>query len=688
MGLGLLVPAFLIGLAALMVPLLIHLRHRERRPPIKFPSLMFLERVPHRSAERRRVTHWLLLLLRAAAVSLLVVAFARPFFHRGESVRSGASRSRREVALVLDRSMSMGYSGLWATAIDSARRVLDALRPGDRAALVLFDETAVLAAPLTDDLAAVRGALAAARPGPRSTRFGPALRVARDALDPARDARREMVLLSDFQRGGLEGLEELSLPAGTALRPVPLGPADRPNAAVISAELDRTVAGNRVRLAVAARVASKGGPPRATQLALTVNGREVARQKVMLLPNAVTTTTFDPLWIPDGPVRGTVRLEPDALPADDELRFAVAGTGTLRVLLVTPPDARPGETLYLGRALAIGRRPRLDLIQRTPGQVGPRDLAGARAAILVDVSPASGRLGSALRDLVERGGGLILVAGPRLVGRNATGAGPALLPATIGAPVDRAADRGGTLGYLNRDHPALEPFRASGAADFGTAHFLRYRLLVPGAGAEVVARFDDGRPALVEGRVGRGRVLVFASALDGVWTDLPLEPVFLPLIQRLVLHAAGFQAERPWRIAGELAPVPAGLASPVVRAPDGTRRRFPPDSARGGLRLDALGFYEIAAGTGVDTPVTVVAVNPSPEESDLARAYPRELTLAVRVSSDSGKTAKAEAPVAPGELEREQALWRMALLAGLMLLAAETVYSNRLSRASLHYGER
>ena len=65
-----------------------------------------------------------------------------------------------------------------------------------------------------------------------------------------------------------------------------------------------------------------------------------------------------------------------------------------------------------------------------------------------------------------------------------------------------------------------------------------------------------------------------------------------------------------------------GRGSPSRRRAlrSGSRRRFPPDSARGGLRLDALGFYEIAAGTGADTPVTVVAVNPSPEESDLARA--------------------------------------------------------------------
>src|SRR6185503_7602305 len=77
-GLGFLVPAFLAGFAALLVPLLIHLRHREWEKPRRFPSLMFLRRIPIRTARRRRITDWLLLLLRAAVFAALVAAFARP----------------------------------------------------------------------------------------------------------------------------------------------------------------------------------------------------------------------------------------------------------------------------------------------------------------------------------------------------------------------------------------------------------------------------------------------------------------------------------------------------------------------------------------------------------------------------------------------------------------------------------
>ena len=83
-----LAPLLLLGLAALAVPVLIHLTHRERGQVISFPSLMFLERVPYRSMRRQKIRNWPLFLLRCAAVILLILAFARPFFTDTTSLAS------------------------------------------------------------------------------------------------------------------------------------------------------------------------------------------------------------------------------------------------------------------------------------------------------------------------------------------------------------------------------------------------------------------------------------------------------------------------------------------------------------------------------------------------------------------------------------------------------------------------
>src|SRR5438876_12199219 len=103
-----LAPVFLAGLAALAIPLLVHLIQRERKRVVEFPSLMFLRRIPYQSVRRRRLRNWLLLALRAAALTLIVAAFARPLVRQGPPAVATAAGAREAVAL-LDRSASMGW---------------------------------------------------------------------------------------------------------------------------------------------------------------------------------------------------------------------------------------------------------------------------------------------------------------------------------------------------------------------------------------------------------------------------------------------------------------------------------------------------------------------------------------------------------------------------------------------------
>src|SRR3970282_1105752 len=134
-----LTPLFLVGLAGLAVPVVIHLIQRERRNVVRFPSLMFLQRIPYQSVRRRRIRNWPL--LRLAALALIVLAFARPFLRRAIPVAT-ASGGARDVVILLDRSYSMGYGDRWARAAAAARRAIDDLQPSDRASIVFFSSGA------------------------------------------------------------------------------------------------------------------------------------------------------------------------------------------------------------------------------------------------------------------------------------------------------------------------------------------------------------------------------------------------------------------------------------------------------------------------------------------------------------------------------------------------------------------
>src|SRR5688500_218616 len=172
-----LTPLFLLGLAALAVPVIIHLIQRERKNVVQFPSLMFLRRIPYQSVRRRRIRNWPLLLLRLAALALIVAAFARPFLRR-DALAAAAAGGAREVVMLIDRSYSMGYGDRWARANAAAAEAIAAVGPADRASIVFFSSGPEVALRSTSDRGRLAAALATGKPGAGATRYGPALQLA------------------------------------------------------------------------------------------------------------------------------------------------------------------------------------------------------------------------------------------------------------------------------------------------------------------------------------------------------------------------------------------------------------------------------------------------------------------------------------------------------------------------------
>jgi hypothetical protein len=675
---GFLTPAFLLGLLALSVPVLLHLVHRERRQMMVFPSLMFLRRVPHRSVRRRRIRRWLLLALRCAGLALLAVAFAHPVLKGATRAAAAAGGPTARVVLV-DRSYSMGYGDRWPRALAEARRALDEMAGDDVAGLVFFDEDADATGPLTRDRALLEAALGEAELGWGGTRFAPALKLGARLLDESGLGRRELILVSDFQRRAVDdGLDDVRLGEDTDLRWVDLSELETRNLGITDVTLQRVYERGRERVAVAARVARQGeGAGAPVPVTLELGGRVVDTRVLHLGDESAATVRFDPIPFPPEPERALLRLEADALPQDDAFRFVLAPGRALGVLIVGRDGGRGGESLFLRRALAIGDRPSFDVRVRERSALGSQDLAGARVVVLNDAAWPVGEAGESLRAFVTQGGGVVAALASRSAPASGAGFPAELLPGAIGARVvDRSGDWGGTLAFIDYDHPVFELFRRPRSGDFSSARFLRYRTL-GGDGAAVLARFDDGAPALVETRLGDGRVLFWTSSLDTLWNDLPLQPVFLPFLHRLVAHAARYEELPAWHRVGDVLELPElnegrwiGLTPVAEEALGGGDGRF--------VGLETAAFYELRpSGDEESGGVLTVAVNVDPAESDLTPVDPEELAGGL---TRRGSTAGSGRVLPRGEPDERQNTWWFVLLAALAVLAAETALSNRLSQ--------
>lgn len=673
MPLGFLIPAVLAGLVALAVPILLHLRQREREKPQPFPSLMFLSRIPIRTAQRRRITDWPLLLLRALALTLLIAAFARPLL-RG-SVASSADNGK-SVLILFDRSLSMGHRDSWKAAQDSARAVIASLAVTDRVGVASFDEEAAVPQPFTADHAAAIAAVGRLTPGSRGTRYAAAWRAARQLFGSDSTASAELVLISDLQRVGGGAAEGVSLPATVHLRNIAVGPATAANSAVTSIEIEQRPGEGRGTAVVAARIRSYALPaPRRVRVTMTLGGRVSGSRDVTLSTEGTTRVAFDPVPLPAGELRVSVATEPDALAGDDVLHAVIPAEAARRVILVLPPDASTEESAFLERALTIGTDPSIAIERRLNGTIDPAALRGAAAVIYYDIAPQTGSVGAALTSWVAAGGGVVIAAGTRLGNRGMDGS---FSPGRPRGVADRVAERGGTLGELVEEHPIFSPFRGGGTAALSAAHYLRYARVEAQSGARVLARFDDGLPALLERREGAGRVLLVSAPLDDRNGDFPRQGAFLPFVRRLVLYAAGGDGAPLWHVAGTAWRPAMAIPDLVVAAPSGALIR--PDSAHGGaIMLTEAGIYSAYRERATGAPATIVAVNAPPGESDLTRLKPEELLLGV---ADSSTVAATRGPPTAQELEQRQQLWRIFLMVVALLLLIETWLVGRGWRAT------
>jgi hypothetical protein len=400
------------------------------------------------------------------------------------------------------------------------------------------------------------------------------------------------------------------------VRTVALSPTTpRANASVAVTEARPIANAGRERLAVTAHVTSRAmGPGRPMTAMLRLNGRPSGTRVLTMNAAGDTKIAFDPVAIPVGLVRGEVTIDADSLAADDTARFTLTSNDEVRVLLVAPDDAERDETLYIERALAVGRAPSVRLQRVRPSAIDADELRDVALVLLWDSPLPNGRALDALRAWTTRGGGLVQLAGRRLGSRSSSAT---LLPASVASIADRSDDRGGSLGDVRIDHPLLAPFRETPAA-LVAPRFLRHARLEPANGGEVVARFDDGSAAIVERTEGTGRVIELGMPLDARAGDFPLQPAYLPFVRRLVLYSTGRATTPLARATGETWLLPAAAREPVVSTPDGSIVRPARDSRATSVPLRAAGLYVLHDGETRGAPVAELAVNTPAAESDLA----------------------------------------------------------------------
>ena len=673
---------FLIGLVGAAIPILIHLLTRDRVRRVAFSTLRFFANVSRNVLRRKRIYEMILLAMRTAACALLAIAFARPFLQSGEGGLGGLLTPGTARAIVVDLSASMGRGGLLTPLREEALTALNSLSEGsDAAALVTFTDTPRVEVPFTRRLGEVRAKLEAIAPGHGGTRIAPAVQQADTLLRAVKARAKEVCLISDLQRTGWSDFAgDWKLAPGVRLVVRPVQPAkEAGGVAIVEADTPQSVALSRTPRTLAVRVANFSKVERRDlQVALSIGGKEIAAQKVNLHPGAKVPVRFRHVFETAGDNPGVVRVKAGvAAAADSEFCFNVRVIPRIPVpILNGRPTSSPmtDAAWFLKMALAPGDDTPFLARSIEATKVLPDEFQDARVVILANVGEVAAPVHDALAALLKRGGGLLFLPGDRVdaeaFNRTLGGLAPCKLRRIVNpaARADERAEAG--IARVDYEHPIFEVFHRPHHGDLSTARFTQFWEVTDSQLSRVLARFDDGRPALLERQVEAGTSMMLVNPADLQWSNLPLRAIFLPFLHQTVRYLAVRTEGRAAFRVGERLPVPEGHR---LRGPDGKLFETTDVVAM------QPGFYAVLDKGG--TEVFQFAVNRDPAEADPATVEPQEIVAALeRVQGEvlSGEE-NARATQRPGR-DDEAGLWWYVLLAVAMLSVGELVLGNRATR--------
>ncbi|MBM3239060.1 VWA domain-containing protein [Candidatus Poribacteria bacterium] len=559
---GFLNPFLLFGILAAAAPLLIHLWSRRQAKTIDFSSLMLLFEAHRRSVSRLQLKNLLILVLRMLIVVFTALALARPLLKNAFSF--AGARMKTSCVIVLDNSYSMDYTGIAGRRFDIAKEKalesIDSLKSGDNASLILMSDIAdVVFRKLTTDLQQVREAIQNARVSQRTTQVLPALQAAEALLAKSDNPNKEIYLITDLCRNGWENWKRITPDARVFV--IAVGESKADNVAIEEVHFKNQLIGVNIPVKLEAKIHNFSDTSlKDVTLKLFIDDEKRREISVSVPKNESTVQPFTHRFDLPGTHIGRLEITNDRLTIDDTRYFAINVYGQIKVLCAGE------QTLYLTLALnpTTSVSPALNY-SIMPTASSLKDLSqipyDEYDVIIIDDSenqrfliPNSDEwelIQQKLYNFVRNGKSVVLFVGdnvdtglfaslaqipPPPLRKGANNNFSDFMPAKFGKVNNFANPL--KLTQYDQQHPIFGVFNPESLTGANAPNFYKAYTLSPFPDSKNIAVFDNGIPAIVERKIGWGKVILFnTSASDANWSNLCLNPNFVPLLQQTIFYA-------------------------------------------------------------------------------------------------------------------------------------------------------
>jgi len=635
-----------VGLAALGVatPILIHLWSRRQRVNIHWAAMELLKKAMVARSQQVRMEDRLLLILRCLTLLLIALALLRPLFNLGTANGTGCVG----VVIAVDASYSMGHGepARFEKALGKAREILSTIKEGDPVSIVLMSsEPKVLLRRTGYDPGSFANALdesafLTARPLNPERNLELLLELCKELKAASRECHiitdaqvSDWQNLSDQGRGTLQELGEI---ARVSLTPV--GATKFDNLALTDLNYS---AGSLQRDGTArfsASVSNMGNQPvDGATVEFFVNNKLKSRGDVGRIAGGDNRLiSFYTSFETAGDIAISARLSKDSLLADNE-RHAIAGIRfTVRVLCIDGDMNDSTDQEVRGAFYALHAMRLKHSEERAPIKVTHSDAAGVYdeklneydVIMMVNVADVNTDLAKRLKQFVDGGGGLMVFLGDKVdaeaYNKHFAVDGKTLLPIRL---IKTIAHKTPTEGWHivtpQSDHALAQVIKRLPTDLVAEARFHSIVSSETINNGRTVLSLDNTMPLLVSS--SDGRIMVFTSSADRSWSNLPVHPLFIILLQQSVSMLSE-TAEFSRGIVGESAtmPLPGRLMDDEVQLKDPTGKTAPVKvTVTDGQTVVVVtpsvsGVYEIAGERGLSG--ASIAANVDARESDLRSA--------------------------------------------------------------------
>lgn len=716
---------FALAALAAVIPVVLHMIHRPQTRQMPFPTLRFLRISVQKTQRRKRVHDVLLMLIRAAVLVLVALGLARPTLSHVRLLLGGA---RSAVAIVLDNSASMGAIDVrqrrFDLAVSAVGQILDTLGAGDQVALLVtggpaFPELGHLA-PTQEQ---IRQVLPQCHVSWQGADLGARIREARRLLADCDAPNKQIYVVTDMQARSWQGLDRSAVGAmpteaiadaglDTPVIVIDCAKAARPNTAVYGVAIRTPVAVSGLPITIEADLWNTGEQSEQRLVELWIDDVRQETSPVLAIPpqqhvKQSLTHVFDRA----GLHRGEVRLSGSDGSKFDDRRFFTLDVDPATAVAVVKArrheTAHLDESFYLERALSPGKSGRgaVAATSLTADDLRSAPLDRFKVIFAVGLPAFDAETAQRLRAYVVAGGNLVWIAGegvdPAAYNRMNAAAHGQLLPAALVdvRTAQQAAHDAWPIGSLDAAYPVVAGLIDPPALFRSVLVSKHVRMNADKSpGAWIVARLDDGEPLLVGRNVDRGKVVMLGTAAHVDWSNLPLRPIFVPLVLRLIMALAGASSSQHQATAG--APLSVSIAGAArtigveIRRPSGDTVRVKTEPLQDGsksaattgqvLRYDdtnEIGVYTMRS-LEPDRPlVTALSVNADPDESDPARIDAEELQARLAPAPTVLVDDPADLLATLDRLREGTSLLGFFLWTVLAGLVFETFLSNRFSAA-------